>query len=352
MSKMTRRDFFRKSAVLGTGLVAGVSTADAHIKHRTTVQRPKIVRAYSSNATSWDYSSNYYFDYVDQEVVNDMITRGVNVLTNNNPQQLLERYTPGDKWAIKINHNNYSNASNEIDATAPSINAVLRLLVEDLGVPETDIYVYDCSRPIPDYRVRSRILYDVVFVQSGDALAQADYSAPISFRHISTQYMPLVLSTSQHLINIPLFKDHLFCLSTMAFKNHLGTTKPGPSYLHSPINENLSDLNASTHIRDKTRLLVGDALFGVWDGGPYGWPMQWSTFPGGPTPNSIFLGLDPVAHESVMVDYLIAEQEYHNVYLLSHNFLHDAMEYHGLGIHEHRDESGKYRSIRYVELEI
>jgi len=352
MAQMTRRDFFKKSALLGTGLVAGVSAADAHIAQRTTVKRPKIVRAYSPDATYWDYASNYYFDFVHQDVVNDMVAQGVNVLTNNNPGQLLERYTPGDKWAIKINLNNYSDASNEIDATAPSINAVLSLLVEDLGIPETDIYVYDTSRPIPDFRVRSRILYDVVFVQSGDALAQADYSAPISFRYISTQYMPLVLSTSQHLINLTLFKDHLFCLSTMAFKNHFGTTKPGPANLHSPIHENLSDLSASSHIRDKTRLIVGDALFGVWDGGPYGWPMQWSTFPGGPTPNSIFLGNDPVAHESVMVDYLIAEQEYHGVTLLSHQFLHDAMEYHNLGIHEHRDENGKYRSIRYVELEI
>lgn len=164
--------------------------------------------------------------------------------------------------------------------------------------------------------------------------------------------MPYVVSGCQHIINIPLFKDHTLVLGTMTLKNHFGTVKPWTFHLHHPIEYNLSDLNADSNIRLKTRLIVADALFGVWDGGPGGVPMQWETFPGGLTPNSIFLGFDPVAHESVMTDYLIREQEYHGVSLLSHYYLHDAMEYHGLGIHEHRDENGNYRNINYVEIEI
>lgn len=352
MQGISRRDFIRKSALLGTGLMVGVNT-EAEAGHaKMPLQRSRVVRTYSPYATDWDYYSEYYFDYVDQDVVNEMVLQGALALTGGDLSQLTEYYSPGDKWAIKVNHNNYADASNEIDATAPSIIAVLRLLIEYLEIPESDIYVYDASRPIPYFRIRNRISYDINYVESGDELAEADPLAPITFRNISTQYMPLVVSRAQHVINLPLFKDHLFCLSTMAFKNHFGTTRPGPQYLHSPIHPNLSDLNANSHIRLKTRLIVGDALFGVWDGGPYGWPMQWDTFPGGRTPNSIFLSFDPVAHESVMIDYLIAEQEFHGVPILSHEFLHDAMDYHGLGIHDHRNDNGKYRYINYIELEV
>lgn len=351
---ISRRDFIKKSALFGTGLVVGIDprAERSTVGHRELLDRPRIVRAHSPNATDWDYSSNYYFDFVDQDVVNDMLLQGALALTRGDLGVIGHNYQPGQTWAIKINCNNYADASNEIDATAPAIIAVCNLLINEIGVEASDIVVYDTSRPIPAFRIRNRIPYDINYVESGDADAEADPMAPIIFRNISTQYLPLVVSRSQHLIDLCLFKDHLFCLSTMAFKNHFGTSRPGPQYLHSPIHENLSDLNANTQIKTKTRLIVGDALFGVWDGGPGGWPMQWDTFPGGPTPNSIFLGLDTVAHESVMIDYLIAEQEYHGVPLLSHAFLHDAMEYHGLGVHEHRKEDGHYNFIDYVELEL
>ncbi len=350
--KISRRDFLKGWALLSTGFLTGVDSKLESSIEKVFSKRPKIVRAYSPDATYWDYESEYYFDYVNQDVVNEMVLQGTLALVKGDLSGITEWYDPGDKWAIKINCNNYADDSNEIDATAPVIIGVLRVLIEYLGVPPSNVYVYDASRPIPYFRIRDRIPYEINYVERGDPLAEADPISPITFRRISTQYLPYVVSRSQHLINIPLFKDHSLVLSTLAFKNHFGTTRPGPSYLHYPIHYNLSDLNANTHIRRKTRLIVGDALFGVWDGGPHGWPMQWETFPGGPTPNNLFIGFDPVAHESVMVDYLIAEQKYHGVPLLSHYYLHDAMKYHKLGVHEHRNESGKYRYIDYDEVEI
>jgi hypothetical protein len=318
---------------------------------------PRVVRTYNANATSWDYQSNYYFDFADQRAVNRMLLQGVRALMRTrSDQKAWGRLFGGDtlsgKVAIKINCNNYANLSNEMDATAPSINAVLHGLIDIRGFLPQNVYVYDCSRPIPSQRVRDRVLWPVNFVQYGDSLAQADYNAPIEFRNIGDQYCPLVLTQANYLIDLCLFKDHSLALATMGFKNHLGTTKPGPSYLHSPINQNLSDLNATPQIRNKTRLIVGDALWGIYTGGPGGRPQQWSTFPGGPTPNSIFVAQDPVAVESVMIDYLIAEQEFHGIALLSHEYLHDAMTYHNLGVHEHRDAQGHYSSIDYVEIDL
>jgi len=352
---LSRRDFFRGTTKAAAGVALGI---DALAQQKSaSIRRLRVVRAFDGNATSWDYSSNYYFDFIDQNAVNQMFLEGLQSLMRANSvraacRQMIPYYQPGEKIAIKINLNNNSNQSNEIDATAPVLNALLLALTSGLGASETDIYVYDVSRAIPTYRIRSRVPWNINYVQSGDALAQADTNAPISFRGIGNQYCPLVLTQASHLIDLCLFKDHLFVLATMGMKNHFGTTRPSPANLHNPINQNISDLNATPHIRDKTRLIIGDALFGVYTGGPYGVPQQWATFPGGPTPNSIFLGVDPVATESVMIDYLIAEQVHHGIPLLSHNYLHDAMDHHGLGLHEHRNASGRYEKIDYVEIDL
>lgn len=357
LPQMSRREFIQSSVKATAGLALGLPSLERMVPTVAGDRRPRVVRSYDAGATSWDYQSNYYFDFIDQSAINRMFLQGVRALTGAGSDRkawtrLLGGYGAGGKVAIKINCNNYADLSNQIDATAPSINAVLLGLIEILGVAPENIYIYDCSRPIPSRRVRERVLWGVNYVQNGDSLAQADHNAPIEFRNIGTQYCPYVLTQADHLIDLCLFKDHLIVLATMGFKNHLGTTRPGPSYLHTPIDQNLSDLNATPQIREKTRLIVGDALWGVYTGGPGGWPQQWSTFPGGPTPNSLFLGQDPVAVESVMIDYLIAEQEYHGIPLLSHEYLHDAMTYHRLGVHEHRDAQGYYQNIDYVELDL
>jgi hypothetical protein len=348
---ISRREFVKRTSKAAFGVALGMRALEESsvVPPKIPRQNPRVVRTCDANATWWDYQSDYYFDFVDQSAVNRMLFQGVRALMDmGSDRKAWGKLFPGDrrdaKFAIKVNCNNYSNQTNEIDATAPSINAVLLGLIEVIGVPPENIYIYDCSRPIPAWRIRDRVLWNVNYVQSGDSLAQADNNAPIEFRGIGNQYCPYVLTQANHLIDLHLFKDHLYTLATMGFKNHFGTSRPGPQYLHVPINTNLSDLNATPQIRYKTRLIVGDALWGIYDGGPYGWPQRWSTFPGGPTPNSIFVGRDPVAIESVMIDYLIAEQEYHGIPLLSHEYLQDAME--------HRDEDGNYQLIDYVQIDL
>jgi uncharacterized protein (DUF362 family) len=359
---LSRRDFLSRSAAVAAGLALGAvpRRARGEIEFpRGTFPTHRVVRTFDPGATGWDWSSNYYFEAVDQERVSRMVDEAVRFLAGvegkNAPvrawKRILASYGAGDRVAIKINCNNSSNLSNDIDASPPVLLPVIRALVEYCKVPEGNIFVYDVARAIPRERLRNRIPYAVVYVPSGHELAAQDPGAQVLYRGIGPQFMPRVVTEAQHLINLPLFKNHSICLSTMAFKNHLGTTRPGPSNLHSPIDSNLADLNSCEHIRTKTRLLIADALWGIWTGGPGGVPQKWSTFGGG-TPNCIFAATDPVAHESVMADYLIAERTAQGREIRSHAYLHDAMELHGLGIHEHRDAaSGRYRLIDSLQVD-
>lgn len=361
-ASLSRRSFLQGTAAtvggLATGSVPARSRAEIEFAPGTFPTH-RVVRAHDPESTGWNWSSDYYFDFVDQARINRMVDEAVRVLVGLDGRnaevrawkRIMASFQAGDRVAIKVNCNNSANLSNTIDATPPVIIPVIRALVEYCKVPAKDIFVYDVARALPRARLQDRIPFAVQYVSAGHPLAEADPQAKVIYRNIGPQYMPLVLTQAQHLINLPLFKNHAYVLSTMAFKNHFGTTRPGPSNLHQPITQNLADLNAGEHIRGKTRLLLADALWGIWTGGPSGKPQKWDTFPGGPNPNSVFAATDPVAHESVMVDYLIAEKTFHGENLLSHDHLHDAMAVYGLGIHEHRDEHGRYRQIDYLQVD-
>lgn len=102
-----------------------------------------------------------------------------------------------------------------------------------------------------------------------------------------------------YLINMPVLKDHKSSGTTFSLKNHYGSiplidTLPNPKaalsafHVHSDNCETqIVELNSDPLIRGKTRLIIGDAIVGMYEGGPMGAP-QFS-------PNRIFISRDPVA---------------------------------------------------------
>ena len=98
---------------LASSVAAGVSAA----------YPGRVIHVHSPNATSWDFSSGWYGDYVDQAIANDMVDQGVMALTNattvaNAWRAVLPAYVVGQKIAIKINLNNATtnDSDNVIDA--------------------------------------------------------------------------------------------------------------------------------------------------------------------------------------------------------------------------------------------
>jgi hypothetical protein len=171
-----------------------------------------------------------------------------------------------------------------------------------------------------------------------------------------TKYIADVVVNSQHLINIPIMKEHCTGI-TGTFKNHFGSVNEPIADLHTTMqaseNNPLVDIYLNPHIGNKTRLIVGDGLFGMslTDGAcGSGAPHRWSTF-NNLAPNSLFLSIDPVAIDSVMLDYILAERDAHGLWSHPHDHLHCAHSS-GLGIHEHRDEQGEYDEIDFVDIEM
>ena len=339
----------------------------------------RVVSVHDSRATNWDYQTGYHWQYIDQEPVNNMVARGVMALTGTtntvDAWNDLIPYQPGEEVVIKLNFNNAgcSGYNNQMDGYPEPVNAVIDGLTS-IGVPPGNIWITDPSRVVPA-RFRDRITNsDVQYYSYGScggpnyhAVDYVDSDSPdtsVAQCPAGDKIRPSqVFVDAEHLINIPLLKSHDGNHPTLALKNHYGSVIYRDNTLESMHayfieggntggcdldTENiLADINDNPHIRDKTRLVIGDGLFG----NPYvNWDSveRWDIFDND-DPNILFFSTDPVAISSVMMDYIVAERGG----MQDHEHLHAAASL-GLGVHEHWDsfENKQYSAIDYQIIDL
>lgn len=347
--------------------------------------KPRVTRVHSPKATFWDYKTKPYIKFINQDIVDQMLAYGLRTFTRTSSaskawEKLMPTYRSGNKIAIKPNLNALHLGHEKNITTTPTLlNAVIGSLINNLGISSGSIYVYDLCinaqqiQQILEYPVNcvgktTDSFLDKSKMRLQIGLNTADSSAHIKMRDPNYDpdgkrlhcFIPKVLTKADHLINIPVFKAHQFILVSSSFKNHFGTVRFSnynqfPVILHGKALETaLVDIYCNKHIKDKTSLIIVDALFGA----PlYGHnsngrlPTLWDTFSGDKTPNSLFFSTDPVAVESVIADFITNERTYNKLDIHSHDYLHQAAK-ENLGIHEHISADGTYLLIDYDEPEL
>jgi len=341
---------------------------------------------HNDGATFWNFGDDYYGDFVDQDVVDAMVDRGVIELVGASSvaqawQAIVPNYAPGKAIAIKVNFNNCfwcDSSSLAIDALIHPINPIVGGLLQAYPNFETsDIWVYDATigdspptshRMIPQ-RFKDGCLYPGVrFFDQGcnetAGYASTDPTAAITWHNPPEVPTPPaaqvtdVLVNAAYVINMPIMKAHASGFAvTLSFKNHFGSIpncqplhdgsyRPGSSY------NLLVDIYRNAHILGKTVLTVGDGLFGNWVN-TGSTPSPWSTF-GDDAPNSLFFATDPVAIDCVMCDILYAERSFASTW--EREVADDNLEYAasvGLGTYERGDPWGiGYNQIDYLKIEL
>ncbi len=376
---ITRRQFLKTSTCISAGAIGYAFGCRPPSAQANTpgVTGNRVVWLHDENATSWNGVSGHYRDYVDQDRVDEMVERGIKELTGLSSsisawQQIIPNYSVGKKIAIKININN-SGSDTYIDALPQPVNAVIAGL-RSMGVEESDIYVMEPSRVFPA-TIGDPILslypdtyiWDVYWGRTyGHGVSYTSGDPLLTIRHglypsLTDSKLPDQLGDATYLINIPILKGHPGSAEiTLTFKNNFGFFESGSniSKFHQycyPGNGNYSyndnpliDIYQNTHIKDKTVLILGDALFAHRTSNT-GVPEVWNTF-GGEFPNSLFFSTDPVAIDSVMWDF--SNDEYTKV-SDGQLYLHRAMEL-GLGTHEHWNNptDKEYANIDFRKFDI
>ena len=272
-----------------------------------------------------------------------------------------EGYQAGEKFMIKINLTNSNRVASNVNGsgdqyphkglinTSPQIViAVLRQLVNVVGVAQSDITVGDTSAyfpnhywdlihpEFPDVRYLDCAgLWGRVAAQSsqghGGDEQPIDWSTSAASGY-EQDYLPLSYSQAEYLINIPALKGHAAGV-TLCGKNHFGSLirLPDPTYLgdgnyytlhhgipgaagwYSPgmgFWRPMVDMMGHVDLGAKTLLYLIDGFYAGYhyQGQPYRWNM--APFNGW-WPSSLFASMDPVAIDSVAYDFL--EEEWPDV---------------------------------------
>ena len=280
---------------------------------------------------------------------------------------------------------------NDAEVTPQTSLALLKHLVQIVGAAESDVTLCDASRLIrkciydkchaafPNVRFVDRVGGNGRIKVAKDPTARVYYS-DTNVGYSGTTELPACIAEATYVINLAAFRGHTVAGVTLAAKNHFGSIwRPEgdmfdgwrPNNLHDYVDVHdraigtynaLVDLMGHEHIGGKQVLYVIDGLYGSKTQGDLA-PIRWQSPPfNDDWPSCLFVSQDPVALESVAVDFMrnepaLSEPIAGNL----DNYLHEAAQagsppsstvydpeadgtpLASLGVHEHWDSAATRR---------
>jgi uncharacterized protein (DUF362 family) len=241
---------------------------------------------------------------INSKVVREMLEESIKLLTNGGGwPSLFPSYKTGETVGIKVN------CQWPRVATQPKVVAAIVNELVKMGIPKDKIVVWDAEGSALMYSVMNLVRQEFsgVRVVATDQLSDPVDEGKTMDIQGDPVHLSRLLTEPAHLINVPVLKNHFEAGVTFALKNHVGSAGKENKYrqklFHSPIDEKnpmhkafgrgapiaerIALINTAPDIKNKTRLIVGDALFGVYMRGPVGEPEF--------VYNGLIVGTDPVA---------------------------------------------------------
>lgn len=197
---------------------------------------------------------------------------------------------PKDRVAVKFN-GLFARATTHPEVIIAVTSGLVRA-----GVSPANIVVYD--RSDKDFATTGLQLN-----RDGEGVRMyptREYGADVKAGPVGTKLSKILLDADV-IVNVPMMKSHHRCAITGALKNHLGSVPNAGAY-HDNFCAAIADLNALVPIKDKTRICIADALYGLYDAGPGFSPKAKWDYCG------VLAATDPVAIDAVMDDIVMAKR--------------------------------------------
>ncbi len=318
----------------------------------------RVVWVWDNNATDntcTNTSGDYWFQNTDAAQVDSMLAHGLIDLTgeaipvdawdaifryfNSNHDRGDVGYTSGEKIYIKINITNSASSvtgtvktSNfeRMDATPELSLAILRQLIEVVGVAQSDIYLGDPFRTFHDlywnmcHSVYPNVNYCDEKGINGRYQTIATDTNVIKFSDgVHAVRIPQEYMDATYFINMACLKTHNEGAITLTAKNHQGSIleqgaaveDQSAMVMHPSLPANDPGMGKYRHLVDymgHNRLGGNTLIFiidGIWAGKSWeGWVEKWQMEPfNNDYPSSLFLSQDEVAIQAVCYDFLLEE---------------------------------------------
>ena len=209
-------------------------------------------------------------------------------------------FGPSDVVAIKVN----CLAGPPLSSHPELVAAIARRLGESVGIAADNIIVYD--RTAGELEAAGFGQQTAHYRSMGTDQVGYDDEPTVSGQAGSC-YSRIVSEMATAIINVPVLKDHDLAGLTGALKNHFGSIH-NPNKMHMDhCCPYVADVNCASHIRDKQRLIIYDALLVCYDGGP-GYKPDATLAQG-----AVIVATDPVAADTVAFDRLEKLRQEHGL---------------------------------------
>jgi uncharacterized protein DUF362 len=388
LETLSRRSLFH---IIGSGaLLRGQAYADpADMKPNEPVGVGKgvypgrVVWTHNAQAAQWGGSGDGHWwdaDKTNETAVDSMMSGAIRQLAGESSESaawdaLVKHfnqakgngdvgYAKGEKVTIKVNLVGCIGIGRNVDLetydlvrrpdymnTSPQvIVALLRQLVESVGVDQQDISVGDSLAMFPSqyYEICRREFPEVCYLDraggnpSHPRTKVVSSSVPLYWSphpaEVAQDHVPAPYAEAKYLINLANLKSHVSAGVTLCAKNHYGSlirTPPQKGYfnMHTSLPREtpgsghyrtLVDLMGHAHIGGKTLLSLVDGLYpGVHPIEVS--PRKWASAPfNGNWASSLMVSQDPVAIDSVAFDFLWAEWNDYPRMPGADDYLHEA----------------------------
>jgi hypothetical protein len=346
-----------------------VEPANAPLGAGKGIHPGRVAWAHDPKVATWDGQTGNWWDdaNTDQRLVDAMISGALQTSTGEKSDKAAWNalfrffnqtrglggagYRPGEKVAIKLNSNQDRPGAWRRGAGMPSpqvVYSLLHQLITVAGVPGRDITFYDASRYIGDPiydKIRAnhdpnfqapRFMVSQRMAGNGRLEALPDKTNPIRFSRpgVPTAYPPQCVTEAKYLINVALARAHGLMGVTQTAKNLFGSIYfEGAGFTPQPLHDFASrdlpmgsynclvDLIAHQHLGGKTLLYVVDFLYVAESQNVR--VIKYQSF-GDHWCSSLFLSQDPVAIDSVGLDFIRNEPRARECRGKPENYLHEA----------------------------
>lgn len=290
--KLNRRHFIGKITAAGAGITAlgfsacrprparsqGPGTTPTPVEKSAELPtgKSKLILAKHDHAVTGGV--------IDNSVVADMLERSMMTFTgaDSAKEAWSSLFSPDDVVGVKINCLFGPGASTHPEVTA----AVVAGLISG-GVKPENIIVWD---------FRDKDLIKTGYQINRDGPGPRCYgndglyeSEPTRHRSFNGRISKILTQQITALVNVPILKDHGTSGITVSMKNHYGSFDNPNKHHGNNCDPYIADFNSLDVVRQKTRLIICDALLPVANGGPKARPEYTWEYKG------LIMSKDPVA---------------------------------------------------------